>query len=104
MSEEAAALKEQGNKLYQAKEFLKAAAVYKKAIGLAPSAALHSNLAAALLAVNKFAPALKEAQRSVELDPGFERGLYRAGLACTGIADHEPVSYTHLTLPTKRIV
>eukprot|EP00656_Telonema_subtile_P052834 TRINITY_DN7463_c0_g3_i2.p1 TRINITY_DN7463_c0_g3~~TRINITY_DN7463_c0_g3_i2.p1 ORF type:complete len:268 (-),score=86.51 TRINITY_DN7463_c0_g3_i2:249-1052(-) len=86
---EANALKAEGNKLFTAKEYLKAAAMYKKAIAKCPSAALHSNMAAALLGLNKFAAALKEAEKSVELDPTFERGVYRTGLALSGLDRYE---------------
>ena len=44
-------LKAEGNQLFKEKQYLKAAAVYKKAIAKCPSAALHSNLSAALLGV-----------------------------------------------------
>jgi len=86
---EADQLKAQGNELFKAKEYLKAVPFYKKAIGKCPSAPLYSNLAAALLGVNKYAAALKEALKAVELDPSFERGIYRVGLSHAGLEHHD---------------
>ncbi|KAF6266025.1 tetratricopeptide repeat protein, circadian expression [Scenedesmus sp. NREL 46B-D3] len=74
-------LKDQGNELFKQGDYLKAAAVYTKAIKEAPSAVLYSNRSAALLKLNKVAKALADAEECVKLDPAFHKGYMRMALA-----------------------
>ena len=71
---EATKLKDEGNELFKAKSYLKAAACYKKATAKDPT--MHtafSNLSAALLAINKYSQALDAADACLRICPEFTK-------------------------------
>mmetsp|Transcript_25347 Transcript_25347/g.70913 ORF Transcript_25347/g.70913 Transcript_25347/m.70913 type:complete len:132 (-) Transcript_25347:362-757(-) len=80
-SEEAAqTFKQQGNEEYKAQNYLKAAALYSKAIKEDPSnAVLFSNRCEALLQLKKVGKALQDAEEVIKLKPDWEKGFYRKG-------------------------
>uniref|UniRef100_A0A7S2XUE6 RNA-polymerase II-associated protein 3-like C-terminal domain-containing protein n=1 Tax=Fibrocapsa japonica TaxID=94617 RepID=A0A7S2XUE6_9STRA len=79
--ETAEELKEQGNKAFNEKRFQDAEELYSKAIELDPAIfQLYGNRSAARLQLKKTAEALADAQRCVELAPGYVKGYHR--LAC----------------------
>ncbi|KAH7315462.1 hypothetical protein KP509_21G050700 [Ceratopteris richardii] len=80
--EGAASLKEQGNSLFKAGNYLKAAAIYTQAIKADPSnAALYSNRSAAFLNLLKVTKALADAEMTIQLNPTWEKGYFRKGSA-----------------------
>eukprot|EP00250_Pteridium_aquilinum_P006566 c16455_g1_i2 orf=228-1178(+) len=81
-SEEAVSLKDQGNTLFKAGNFLKAAALYTQAIKTDPSnATLYSNRSAAFLSLLKVTKALADADMTIQLKPTWEKGYFRKGCA-----------------------
>eukprot|EP00899_Mesostigma_viride_P007856 jgi/Mesvir1/17071/Mv15258-RA.1 len=73
-------LREQGNTLFKEGHFLKAAAVYTKAIQEDPeNATLYSNRCAALIKLNKLTKAMTDADKCIELKPQWEKGYFRKG-------------------------
>lgn len=75
-------LKDQGNALFKAGNFLKAAAVYTQAIKADPNnATLYSNRSAAFLNLLKVTKALSDAEMTIKLRPTWEKGYFRKG--CT---------------------
>eukprot|EP00199_Chlamydomonas_sp_CCMP681_P003249 CAMPEP_0119101514 /NCGR_PEP_ID=MMETSP1180-20130426/553_1 /TAXON_ID=3052 ORGANISM="Chlamydomonas cf sp, Strain CCMP681" /NCGR_SAMPLE_ID=MMETSP1180 /ASSEMBLY_ACC=CAM_ASM_000741 /LENGTH=160 /DNA_ID=CAMNT_0007085649 /DNA_START=25 /DNA_END=507 /DNA_ORIENTATION=- len=81
-SGDAQSLKDSGNALFKAKEYLKAAAAYTQALKLDPeNAVLYSNRCAALTKLNKINKALEDADRVISLKPDWEKGYWRKGEA-----------------------
>ncbi|KAK2980639.1 hypothetical protein RJ640_011447, partial [Escallonia rubra] len=75
-----ASLKEQGNELFKAGNYLKAAALYTQAIKQDPSnPTLYSNRAAAFLQLAKLQKALTDADTTITLNPNWEKGYFRKG-------------------------
>lgn len=73
-------LKDQGNDLFKAGNFLKAAALYTQAIKKDPSnPTLYSNRAAAFLNLVKLSKALADAETTINLKPEWEKGHFRKG-------------------------
>uniref|UniRef100_A0A061S0W4 Tetratricopeptide repeat protein 1-like n=1 Tax=Tetraselmis sp. GSL018 TaxID=582737 RepID=A0A061S0W4_9CHLO len=73
-------LKEQGNTEYKKQNFLKAAALYSRAIKEDPNnAVLFSNRAEALLQLKKVTKALQDAEECIKLKPDWEKGYFRKG-------------------------
>jgi len=82
LSEAAVALKDEGNKFFKDKNYLKAAAAYKKATAKDPTLhTAYSNLSAALLQLNKFTQALEAAEACLRLQPDFTKAAFRKGQA-----------------------
>ncbi|GAB4819088.1 hypothetical protein N2152v2_006134 [Parachlorella kessleri] len=85
----AAELKDQGNQEYKTGNYLKAAALYAKAIKLLPGsdlaleeqAVLFSNRSAALLQLHKVSKALADADECTKLRPDWDKGYYRRAAA-----------------------
>ncbi|KAF3325223.1 stress-induced-phosphoprotein 1 [Carex littledalei] len=76
----ASSLKDQGNELFKAGNYLKAAATYTQAIKLEPNnPTLYSNRAAAFLHLVKLNKALADAEMTVSLNPQWEKGYFRKG-------------------------
>eukprot|EP00854_Cymbomonas_tetramitiformis_P005359 gene5359-6502_t len=81
--------KEEGNALFKASEFLKAAAAYTKAIKACPKdkaedeqmAPIYSNRSAAFLKLNKVKQALADAETCVKIRPEWEKAHFRKGCA-----------------------
>lgn len=72
--------KQQGNDEYKKQNFLKAAALYSKAIKEDPdNAVLYSNRCEALLQLKKVTKALQDAEDCIRLKPEWEKGYYRKG-------------------------
>eukprot|EP00249_Psilotum_nudum_P017854 c26523_g1_i1 orf=190-1134(+) len=83
-------LKEQGNALFKAGNFLKAAAVYTQAIRADPcNATLYSNRSAAFLSLSKVTKALADAETTVKLRPTWEKGYFRKGCALEAMGRYE---------------
>ena len=77
-----AAFKEEGNALFKAGEYLKAAAAYTKAIKAEPSNHVYySNRANAFLKLSKAGKALADAEKCLELAPDFVKGYHRKASA-----------------------
>merc|ERR1712166_1193538 len=76
----------QGNKFYKAKQYLKAAAEYTKAMKKDTTNHVYpGNLAATLLALSKFKQALAAAETCVSLKDDFDKGHFRCGQALEGL-------------------
>ncbi|GFR49295.1 hypothetical protein Agub_g11317 [Astrephomene gubernaculifera] len=72
--------KDQGNEEFKKENYLKAAALYTKAIKEDPqNAVLFSNRSAALLKLNKVTKALEDAEACISLKPDWEKGYFRKG-------------------------
>uniref|UniRef100_A0A1D1YAM2 Heat shock protein STI n=1 Tax=Anthurium amnicola TaxID=1678845 RepID=A0A1D1YAM2_9ARAE len=77
---EAPSLKDQGNELFKAGNYLKAAALYTQAIKSDPSnPTLYSNRSAAFLHLVKLSKALADAESTITLNPQWEKGYFRKG-------------------------
>eukprot|EP01025_Chloroclados_australasicus_P011487 TRINITY_DN14995_c0_g1_i1.p1 TRINITY_DN14995_c0_g1~~TRINITY_DN14995_c0_g1_i1.p1 ORF type:complete len:147 (-),score=16.32 TRINITY_DN14995_c0_g1_i1:258-698(-) len=79
-------LKAEGNSLFAAQEWLKAAAKYSSAIKIFAGdndqlAILYSNRCAALTRLSKLSKALADADKCLELRPAWEKGCFRKGAA-----------------------
>lgn len=71
-------LKDQGNAEFKKGNYLKAAALYTRAIKEEPeNAVLYSNRAAALIKLNKVTKALADAEECIRLNPEWEKGYFR---------------------------
>ncbi|KAL6548366.1 hypothetical protein OROGR_008787 [Orobanche gracilis] len=83
-------LKDQGNVLFKAGNYLKAAALYTQAIKQDPSNhTLYSNRAAAFLHLVKLNKALSDADKTISLKPDWEKGYFRKGCALEGMERYE---------------
>ena len=72
--DDALRLKDEGNQFFKDKEYLKAAASYKKATRMDPTFyTAFSNLSAAFLQLNKFSQALEAADACLALQPKFAK-------------------------------
>ena len=86
--------KEQGNAEYKKGQYLKAAALYTKALKEAPtSAALYSNRSAALMQLNKLDKAVKDAEECILLEPEWDKGYFRKGAALEAFGKLDEVRY-----------
>ncbi|KAK9787259.1 hypothetical protein WJX73_006305 [Symbiochloris irregularis] len=75
-------LKDQGNREFKAGNWLKAAAIYTRAIKDDPeNSVLYSNRCAALLKLNKVTKALDDANSCIRLSGSWEKGYFRKGAA-----------------------
>mmetsp|Transcript_5505 Transcript_5505/g.16418 ORF Transcript_5505/g.16418 Transcript_5505/m.16418 type:complete len:286 (+) Transcript_5505:63-920(+) len=71
-------LKAEGNELFKAKNYLKAAATFTKAIKLDPgNAVLYSNRSAALRSLGKAKKSLEDAEKCIQLKPDWIKGYFR---------------------------
>lgn len=78
--EDGASLKDKGNELFKAGNYLKAAVLYTQAIKQDPSNhTLYSNRAAAFLNLAKLSKALADAEMTISLNPQWEKGYFRKG-------------------------
>ncbi|CAK0818956.1 unnamed protein product [Prorocentrum cordatum] len=81
-SEEAEAHKEKGNAAFKEKKFDEAVKHYNKAINLDPSnAAYYSNRSGAWSSKGSHDSALNDAEKCLQIDPGFVKGYSRKGKA-----------------------
>lgn len=99
---EAAKLKEEGNKLFKDKKFKQAVDVYTKAIFVAEGTGfedlhiLYSNRSLCQLKQDNIDEALSDANRCVELKPGWATGYSRRGDALQKSGDHEAAREAYL--------
>jgi len=91
---EADELKNQANKLFEARKYPDAVETYTKAIDLSPNAILYSNRAFAHIKMENFGSAIIDAQKAIELDPKYVKGYYRLGAANLALGKYkEAVSF-----------
>lgn len=82
-------LKEKGNQALNAEKFDEAIAAYTEAIGLdGKNHVLYSNRSAAYAKAGKFAEALEDAEKTIELNPTWAKGYSRKGAAASGLCDY----------------
>ena len=85
----AAGAKEAGNAAYKAGRFLEAVDLYSQALRLCSDESqrkmYYSNRAAAYQGQKMFIEARQDAEKCVALDPTWEKGWYRKGLAEEGL-------------------
>ena len=113
-------LKAKANAAFKRRSFAFAVRLYTEALVAAHAMAaesrdqllvpLLSNRSACYLRLGLPQPALADAERCVQLDAAFLKGLHRLAAAnqqlgrlaeAKSALERRPVSYTHLTLPTK---
>ncbi|WCJ23843.1 Stress-induced-phosphoprotein 1 [Euphorbia peplus] len=83
-------LKDKGNELFKAGNYLKAAALYTQAIKLDPSNhTLYSNRAAAFLQLVKLSKALADAETTITLNPKWEKGYFRKGCVLEAMEQYD---------------
>ena len=81
--------KQQGNELFQAKEYTQAAVAYTEALQFDPANHVcYSNRAACFLQTGHYDNALRDAEACLERDPKFVKGLFRKGLALSALERH----------------
>lgn len=82
-------LKEKGNQALSAEKFDEAIAAYTEAINLdAKNHVLFSNRSAAYAKAGKYAQALEDAEKTIELNPSWPKGYSRKGAAAAGLKDY----------------
>nr|BAJ85944.1 predicted protein [Hordeum vulgare subsp. vulgare]BAJ97130.1 predicted protein [Hordeum vulgare subsp. vulgare] len=80
--------KAKGNAAFSAGRFEEAAGHFSDAIALAPANhVLYSNRSAALASIHRYADALADAEKTVELKPDWAKGYSRLGAAHLGLGD-----------------
>lgn len=85
-----AKLKDQGNEFFKSGNYLKAAALYTQAIKLDPSNhTLYSNRAAAFLHLVKLNKALADAEKTITLNPQWDKGHFRKGCVLEAMERYE---------------
>ncbi len=77
MVDTAETLKADGNKLFKEGQFKKALKKYKDAITLEPSAALHTNVAACFMKLNRLRDAVENCDNALALDSHWVRAYVR---------------------------
>lgn len=83
-------LKEQGNAEFKAGNYLRAAALYTQAIKADPSNfSLYSNRSVSFLHLSKVTKALADAEKTIELNPSWEKGYYRKGCALEALTKYD---------------
>ncbi|TCD70460.1 Hsp90 cochaperone [Steccherinum ochraceum] len=79
------ALKDQGNKAFQAKDYDKAIELFSQALELDPkNHVLFSNRSAAKAGKRNYVGALEDAEECVKINPGWSKGYARKGAALHG--------------------
>ncbi|VDL79280.1 unnamed protein product [Nippostrongylus brasiliensis] len=96
MTAEAVRLKDEGNKCFRQSHFHNAIEFYTKSLEVELSAAVLGNRAQSFLKLNRWPAALMDCNRALELDPNFDKALYRRanaleklGLKATALKDVE---------------
>jgi tetratricopeptide (TPR) repeat protein len=77
----AAALKDQGNKLFQAKYFDDAISCYTQSIATHPTAVAYANRAMAYLKLGKYSEAEADCTAALQLDPTYAKAWHRRATA-----------------------
>ena len=75
------ALKEAGNKAYQARNFLEAIKLYTSAIELSQNHIYYANRANAYLELEKFSECIEDCVKAIEIDKTFAKSYYRQAKA-----------------------
>jgi len=84
------ALKNEGNKLFEASKYMPALDKYTAAIELTPdSAVLYANRAFANIKTENFGRAIQDAQKAIELDKRYVKGYYRMATAKLALGKHK---------------
>jgi tetratricopeptide (TPR) repeat protein len=84
--------REQGNAEYRSGNYLRAAALYTKALKENPECApLYSNRSIALLQLNKLPKALADAEMCISLAPTWDKGHFRKGMVLEALNRLEDV-------------
>lgn len=82
--------KTKGNSAFSAGDFTSAVTHFSDAIALSPTNhVLYSNRSAAYASLHKYADALADAKKTVELKPDWAKGYSRLGAAHVGLGDYE---------------
>lgn len=82
-------LKEKGNQALSAEKFDEAIAAYTEAIALDDkNYVLYSNRSAAYAKAGRFAEALSDAEKTIEINPTWAKGYSRKGAAAIGLRDY----------------
>lgn len=88
MATPGAAFKDEGNELFKAGEYLKAAAAYTKAIKAEPkNHVFYSNRSQAFLKLSKCGKAVEDADKCIALEPTFVKGYHRKASALHATKD-----------------
>lgn len=88
--QEAEKLKAEGNRHLSSGRHDEAISCYQSAINLDPqNSILHSNLAAAQIALGDYEAAVESSQRAVDLDPGYAKAWSRMGTALHQLGRHD---------------
>jgi stress-induced-phosphoprotein 1 len=84
------ALKDQGNKAFQAKDYDNAISLFSQAISIDPTNhVLYSNRSAARAGKKQWAVALEDAEECVKINPGWSKGYARKGAALHGLRRYD---------------
>ncbi|KAI0921989.1 hypothetical protein AcW1_004179 [Taiwanofungus camphoratus] len=79
------ALKDQGNKAFQTKDYDKAIDLFSQALALDPdNFVLYSNRSAAKAGKRQYAAALEDAEQCIKINPAWSKGYARKGAALHG--------------------
>jgi serine/threonine-protein phosphatase 5 len=80
-SEQAMALKDQGNALLAQHKYALAAEQYTRAISLSPTAIYLANRAQAYIKLESYGLAIKDADEAILMDPKYVKAYYRRASA-----------------------
>ncbi|TFY59377.1 hypothetical protein EVJ58_g5817, partial [Rhodofomes roseus] len=84
------ALKDQGNKAFQAKDYDKAIDLFSQAIAIDPNNhVLFSNRSAAKAGKRQYSAALEDAEQCIKINPAWSKGYARKGAALHGIRRYD---------------
>jgi len=84
------ALKDQGNKAFQAKDYDRAIDLFSQAIALDPNNfVLFSNRSAAKAGKRQYSAALEDAEQCIKINPAWSKGYARKGAALHGIRRYD---------------
>uniref|UniRef100_A0A1I7XCX5 RNA polymerase II-associated protein 3 n=1 Tax=Heterorhabditis bacteriophora TaxID=37862 RepID=A0A1I7XCX5_HETBA len=82
---EAELLKEEGNKCFRDKHYFKAIDFYTKSLNIEVSSNVLGNRAQALLNLHRWADAIMDCNRALEINPMLDKALYRRAIALEGM-------------------
>ena len=91
------------------KQYIQALGFFNEALNLHnKNAVMYNNRANLFIELKQIELAMDDFEKSLAINPKYAEAYYNKGIAFDAINKTEeaiePVSYTHLTLPTKRIV
>lgn len=80
--------KNEGNNLYKAREYKLALRCYSDAVQLCPNNASYlGNRSACFMMLGNYQEALRDARKSILIDPSFEKGFVRVAKCCLTLGD-----------------